>query len=296
MKKVLIIGKHSYIGTSFASYAKTYAPELEVTSVSARDGAWRNTDLSRYDAILHVAGKAHADVGNVTEDVKKEYYDVNYKMAVEAADMAKNAGIKLFIYPSSMIIYGESAPIGKHKVITKDTIPTPANFYGDSKLQADLAIQKMSDETFQTAVLRLPMVYGKNSKGNYPILAKMAKKLPVFPKIKNERSMIYIGNLCEFLREIIENGSGGVFYPQNAEYTVTSEMVKKIAEAADKQIHLTAVLTPFVYLAGKIPGKIGQLANKAFGSCIYDKELSRYENNRYQIYSLQESVQRTEGA
>lgn len=117
----------------------------------------------------------------------------------------------------------------------------------------------MSDEIIQTAVLRLPMVYGKNSKGNYPVLAKMAKKLPVFPKVKNERSMIYIGNLCEFLREIIENGSGGVFYPQNAEYTVTSEMVKKIAEAADKQIHLTAVLTPFVYLAGKIPGKIGSL-------------------------------------
>ena len=157
MKKVLIIGKHSYIGTSFASYAKTYAPELEVTSVSARDGAWRNTDFSDYDAILHVAGKAHADVGNVTEDVKKEYYDVNYKMAVEAADMAKNAGVKLFIYPSSMIIYGESAPLGKHKVITKDTIPVPANFYGDSKLQADLALQKMSDETFQTAVLRLSM-------------------------------------------------------------------------------------------------------------------------------------------
>lgn len=295
MKHILVIGKNSYIGTSFQKYAAVYAPELKVTLVGARDEAWKSVDFGGYDVVVHVAGKAHADIGNVTEEVKQEYYDVNYKLAVEVAHTAKEAGVRQFIYPSSMIIYGESAPVGKKKVITRDTLPEPSNFYGDSKLQADLAIQELATENFKTAVLRLPMVYGEGSKGNYPILAKMAKKLPFFPEIKNERSMLYIGNLCEFLREIIENGDGGVFYPQNAEYTVTSEMVSLIADVVGKKLHLSSFLAPFVRLAGKMPGKIGQLSNKAFGNCVYDKEMSRYQDNRYQVYSLADSIQRTEG-
>lgn len=295
MKRILVIGKNSYIGTSFQKYAVTYAPDLEVTLVGAKDGAWRSVDLGAYDVVLHVAGKAHADIGNVTEEVKQEYYDINYKLAVEAADTAKAAGVRQFIYPSSIIIYGESAPVGKQKVITQDTCPQPSNFYGDSKLQADLAIQELGNDNFKTAVLRLPMIYGAESKGNYPILAKMAKKFPVFPEIENERSMLYIGNLCEFLREIIENEDSGVFYPQNAEYTVTSKMVHLIADTAGHNLYLSSLLAPLVRLSCKLPGKIGQLANKAFGNCVYDQEMSRYQNNRYQIYSLADSIRRTEG-
>lgn len=295
MKRVLVIGEHSYIGTSFRDYVKKYVPDIEVVFVSARDGKWKQADFSFYDTVLHVAGKAHADVGNVKEEIKQEYYEVNYELAVEVANVAKSAGIRQFIYPSSMIIYGESVPLGKQKIITAETEPRPANFYGDSKLQADLAIQKLNSENFKTAVVRLPMVYGPCSKGNYTILAKMAKKLPIFPDVKNERSMIYIGNLCEFFRQLIENEDGGVFYPQNAEYTVTAKMVELIADNAGKRIQLSTMWNPLVRLAGKIPGKIGQLTNKAFGNCVYDKELSRYRNNTYQVYGLADSIRRTEG-
>lgn len=295
MKKVLVVGEHSYISTSFQNYVEKYAPDIEVTFISARDDKWKEADFGSYDAILHVAGKAHADVGNVTEEVKQEYYKVNYELAVEVANAAKNAGVRQFIYPSSIIIYGESAPFGKEKVISNDTEPMPANFYGDSKLKADLAIQKLNDEKFKTAVVRLPMVYGAGSKGNYPVLAKMAKKLPFFPEVKNERSMIYVENLCEFFRQLIEHEDAGVFYPQNAEYTVTAKMVELIADHAGRHIHLSTFWNPFVKLAGKMPGKIGQLANKAFGNCVYAKELSRYRGNTYQVYGLAESIRRTEG-
>lgn len=294
-KKVLIIGEHSYIGTSFYRYAQKYAPFLAIKMVSARNDAWKREKLWEYDAVVDMAGKAHADIGHVTDQEKEEYYRVNFKLAQTIAQAAKEAGTRQFIYPSSIIIYGESAPVGKRKKITAETIPHPANFYGDSKLQADLAIQKMDDTTFRTAVLRLPMIYGKGSRGNYPLLAGLARKLPVFPAVQNERSMLYIGNLCEFLIELIEQGDGGVFYPQNPEYTKTSEMVRLIAGAAGKKIRITGILTPFVLLAGKMPGKIGRLAAKAFGNCSYEQQLSTYRNNRYQKYSLEQSVKETEG-
>lgn len=294
MKHVLIIGENSYIGNAFSTYVADNKAELCVTCVSSMNHAWKSIDLQSYDAILHVAGKAHADVGNVSEEVKKEYYAINCDLALEVAKAAKAAGIKQFIYPSSMIIYGESAPYGKEKIITADTMPMPSNFYGDSKWQADKRLLELNAEDFRVAVVRLPMIYGKGSKGNYPLLAKLAKKLPLFPKVNNRRSMLYIENLCEFLCQLIEYGDGGVFYPQNAEYTNTAEMVKQIAECAEKKIWISSIWTPLVWLAGKVPGKIGKLTNKAFGNCVYEQSISNYRDNSYRKYSLVESIRKTE--
>ena len=295
MKKILITGRSSYIGTSFQSYIRVQRKNWAADTVSVRNEAWKDIDFSSYDCVLHMAGKAHADVGNVSEEVKKEYYEVNYKLTKKVAERAKNAGVKQFIYPGSIIVYGESAPYGTEKKITADTRPNPANFYGDSKLRADEAVQKLNSADFKTAVLRLPMVYGKGSKGNYPLLSRIAKTFPVFPNVRNTRSMIYIENLCEMICEIIEQGDSGVFFPQNAEYTTTAHMVKTIAETVGRTIYLTKALNPAVWLAGKIPGKIKRLTNKAFGNCTYEKSLSDYRGNRYQVYSFKESIRRTEG-
>ena len=103
-------------------------------------------------------------------------------------------------------------------------------------------------------MLRPPMIYGKGSKGNYPLLAKLAKKLPVFPDIKNERSMLHIDNLCEFLRLLMLDGGGGIHYPQNREYVRTSDMVRMIAKETGHRIWVTKLLNPVVWIAAKIPG------------------------------------------
>lgn len=68
-----------------------------------------------------------------------------------------------------MIIYGGVVKYGYKNVITKDTMPMPDNFYGDSKLQADVGVRELQDDKFNVSVLRLLMIYGKGSKGNYPI-------------------------------------------------------------------------------------------------------------------------------
>ena len=293
-KKILITGAGSYIGGSFKAYAQQHYPNLTVDELDMEDPSWRAFDFGKYDTVYHIAGIAHADVGNVSDEVKEKYYQVNTDLAIETAKKAKAEGVKQFIFMSSMIVYGDSAPYGKQKIITRDTVPSPANFYGDSKWQADKGIRALQGGGFNVAVLRPPMIYGKGSKGNYPVLAKLAKALPVFPDMENERSMLYVENLCEFLCKIILSGESGLYFPQNPGYTRTSEMVQGIALASCKSIVCTKVLAPFTAIASFIPGKIGRLANKAFGNNIYDLALSKYCFN-YHIADLQRSIILTEG-
>lgn len=297
-KKVLITGAGSYIGESFKTYAEEHYPALEIDTLDMLDSDWRDKEFSDYDIVYHVAGIAHADVGNVDDATKEKYYAVNTDLAVEVCEKAKTEGVKEFIFMSSMIVYGDSAPYGKTKIVDEHTVPKASNFYGDSKLQVDVAVRDMADNSFKVLVIRPPMIYGKGSKGNYPTLAKLAKKLPVFPDVDNERSMLHIDNLCEFLcqimlvKEIKENAV--VLIPQNAEWTKTSDMVKEIAEVTGNKIRTMKIMKPAVWLGGKMPGKIGGLVNKAFGNSCYAHEMSDYEGISYRVVDLKESIKRTE--
>lgn len=293
--KVLITGASSYIGTSFEQYvAEHYGNTFFIDTVDMKGDAWKDWDFSQYDIVFHVAGIAHADVGRVTEETKAKYYTVNTKLAIEAAEKAKEEGAKQFIFMSSSIIYGDSAPYGTKKRITIDTEPKPANFYGDSKWQADKAIRKLAEEGFTVTIVRPPMIYGKDCKGNFPMLSRFAKKLPFFPDVQNERSMIYIENFCEFLSQVMIREEGGIFWPQNAEYTRTSEIVKIVGEVSGHQVKVSKKWNWIVRLATYFPGRVSGITNKAFGNMSYEKSLSKYDFN-YQIVDFKTSIKRTEG-
>lgn len=285
MKKILITGANSYIGTSFEKYMAQWPEKYQVDTVDMIDGTWREKDFSGYDTVFHVAGIAHSDTGHVSEERKAFYYKINRDLTYETAEKAKADGVKQFIFMSSAIVYGDSAPIGKEKIITKDTPVSPANFYGDSKVQAENRITPLSDESFNVVILRPPMIYGPGSKGNYPVLSKLARKLPVFPAVKNERSMLYIDNLSEFVRLMIENEEKGVFWPQNAEYSNTTDLVKRIARVHKKKI---VIIPGFVWLL-KIFGCFSGIVNKAFGNLSYDQSLSEY-HVEYRLIGLEKSI------
>ena len=289
-KRVLVTGVNSYIGNAFRSYMEQYPEEAVVDGISVRNDAWKTLDFSGYDCVFDVAGIAHADTGHVSEEVKKRYYAVNCDLTVALAQKAKEEGVRQFIFMSSAIVYGDSAPIGFQRTITRDTPPAPADFYGDSKLQAEKGILPLADDHFKIAVLRPPMIYGKGSKGNYPVLSKMAQKLPAFPKVENCRSMLYIGNLVEFVRLVIKNEENGFFFPQNGQYSNTSQLVQMIAEAHGKHIILIGGCTVPLRLLSQATG----LVNKAFGSLAYDMSMSEYKEN-YRRFSLEESIRLTEG-
>ena len=288
MKKVLITGANSYIGTSFENYVMQ-CHDYQIDTVDMIDSTWRDKSFSEYDSVFHVAGIAHSDTGKVSEERKQFYYQINTDLTIETAEKAKADGVGQFIFMSSAIVYGDSAPIGKPKRITRDTPVAPANFYGDSKVQAENGLLKLADEGFHVVILRPPMIYGKGSKGNYPQLSKFAQKLPFFPNIENERSMLYIGNLTEFVKLMIDNNESGIFYPQNAEYVATSEMVQVIAQAHGKKIRLVKGTTVPLKAMSHVTG----LVNKAFGNLSYDMSMSEYKEN-YRKFSFEESIRQTE--
>lgn len=289
MKKILITGANSYIGVSFERYMAQWPDKYQVDTIDMIDGTWREKDFSSYDCVYHVAGIAHSDNGKISIEKSKLYYAVNTDLTVATAQKAKAEGVKQFIFMSSAIVYGESAPIGKSKVITRDTKVSPANSYGDSKVRAEKGILPLNDDRFKVVILRPPMIYGAGSKGNYPVLSKMARNLPVFPAIKNQRSMLYIGNLMEFVRLMIENEEQGIFWPQNAEYSNTTELVKLIAQTHGKNI----ITIPGLFWLLKLLSYVNGMVNKAFGSLSYEQSISTY-SQEYRISSLRESIINTE--
>ncbi|MBK2093295.1 NAD-dependent epimerase/dehydratase family protein [Francisella philomiragia] len=261
MRKVLITGLNSYVGNSFEKSCKS---DFVIEKISLKDESWQTLDFSKYDAILHVAGIAHT---SKDPSLKDKYYAVNTELTYELAKIAKNSGVKQFVFMSSIIVYGDSAPIGQQKIITKDTLPQPDDFYGDSKLQAELKLKTLVSEDFSVAIVRPPMVYGEGSKGNYPKLVKLAKYAFIFPKIANQRSVIHIDNLTSQLKDIISNNYVGIFLPQDDKYFCTSEFIKEYRQKMGKKTYLIAVFNSLIKL---LATKIGFL-NKVFGSMIYKK-------------------------
>jgi nucleoside-diphosphate-sugar epimerase len=284
MKKILITGKNSYVGKSFKSWLGNYPDKYSIDFISLRENSWKEEDFSVYDVVLHVAGIAHVSTDPKMEDI---YYKVNRDLTIETAEKAKAEGVKQFIFMSSIIVYGDSS--SEQRVIDKNTKPTPSNFYGNSKLQAEEGIKSLNSENFRIAIIRPPMIYGKNSKGNYPKLAKAAQILPLFPDVDNKRSMLHIDNLSEFIRLIVDHEESGLFFPQNKEYVSTSEMVKVIAGFHSKNIKLTKMFNPILNLIGI---KFG-IVNKVFGNLVYEKSISLYKEN-YQVRDFRKTIELTE--
>jgi len=281
MKRILITGANSYVGTNVERWLMREPEKFQVDTLDMIHDSWRKKDFSGYDVVYHVAGIAHVSAKKALESL---YYKVNTDLVIETAKHAKQCNVRQFIFMSSMIVYGENKSL-KPVVITKDTEPKPNGFYGNSKLQAEIGIKKLEDEHFKVVILRPPMIYGSESKGNFQKLIALVKITPFFPEFHNQRSMIYIKNLCEFIKLVIEKERYGVFWPQNAEYTDITELVRLIGHVYGKNI---LSLKGFSW-ALKILSHFCHGVNKAFGSLYYEQQLSNYVGH-YQLYTLNQSI------
>lgn len=259
MKKILITGAGSYIGTCFAQYLSQWPEDYTVDAVDMIGDGWKSYDFGGYDAVYHVAGIAHI---RETADNAHLYYEVNRDLAVATAQKAKDSGVPLFVFLSSMSVYGL-----EEGAITPATAPAPKSHYGISKWEAEQALATLADDSFRVAVLRPPMVYGDGCKGNYQSLITFAKKLPVFADYKNTRSMLHIDHLSAYVKEVIDTAADGLHLPQDPEYVCTCRMIQQIAADMGKKMPLWKVLNPAVWLL-KVATTKGK---KAFGDLYYVK-------------------------
>lgn len=284
MNKILITGAGSYVGESVRKYILETAPgQFEIDSVDTMDDNWKKANYSLYDVVFHVAGIAH-----VNADPKMEplYYKVNRDLTIEVAKHAKAAGVKQFIFMSSMIVFHESQNL-KGEMLTRDTKENPNGFYGDSKLQAENGIKPLADDDFKVCILRPCMIYGPNAKGNFPRLAKLARKTPIFPCWHNKRSMLYIDNLAEFVKQCVIRNLNGTFYPQNREQSDTVEIIRYFANYFGHKVWISKIFNPCVWLGSFVLQPI----NKMFATYYYEPEMSKYDFD-YQLVSFEESLKR----
>lgn len=279
MKKILITGKNSYVGNSLINWLTNYPEKYLIETVGLRDESWKKRDFSKFDVVFHVVGIAHVKETKKNSDT---YYKVNRDLAFEVAQKAKRDGVKQFIFLSSMSVYGIESGI-----IYRNTTPLPKSNYGKSKLQAEELINTLNDSAFKVVIIRPPMIYGYGCKGNYSKLSKLSVYMPIFPNIKNQRSMIFIYNLCELVRKIIDTSEKGTFFPQNKEYVCTKEMVDLISKANNKKIRFINIFNPMIKNI-----KVN-VVSKLFGNLTYEKKISQSELN-YQVYDFETSVFLTE--
>lgn len=282
MIRVLITGAGSYLGTAIERELRAREEEFAVETLSLRTQEWQQADFQGYDAVVHVAGIAHR---RETEENQAEYYAVNCDLAVAAAEKAKRDGVKQFVFFSTMSVYGLT-----HGRIHARTPVAPDSYYGKSKWMAEERLAALREEAFQVAILRPPMIYGPGCRGNYPRLSTLVRKLPVFPRVHNERSMLYIDILCAFVCGLLKSGQGGLYFPQNKDYVATDELVRCIAKAAGKRIWQPR---GFGWLIGLMSAHV-RTVDKLFGTLTYDKDMSGALMQEPQP-NLEQTILATEG-
>ena len=285
MKKLLITGAGSYVGESVRKYILAKDSSYQIDAVDTMGDNWKKADYSQYDVVFHVAGIAHV---NAAPKMEPLYYKVNRDLTIEIARHAQEAGVKQFIFMSSQIVFHESQSL-KTEMLTAETKPNPNGFYGDSKLQAEEGLKALRAEggEMKICILRPCMIYGPNAKGNFPRLAKLACKTPIFPAWHNKRSMLYIDNLAEFVLQAIERELEGTFYPQNSELADTVEIIRFFAKEAGHKVWITKLFNPFVWLGSFVLQPI----NKMFATYYYAPEMSKMDFD-YQLVSFEESLKR----
>jgi UDP-glucose 4-epimerase len=281
VKKILITGARSFVGTSLARWLGQWPDNYTVSSVDLRGNEWRDKDFHSYDVIYHVAAIVHTK-----EKDANQYFRVNKNLAVEVAIKAKEEGVGQFIFLSTMGVYGKETG-----AIDGQTATNPRTPYAQSKLESEGLLNALCDASFKVVILRPPLVYGRNCKGNYPKLSGLALRLPLVPTIRNQRSMIFIDNLSEFVRLAIDRELDGLFFPQNKQYVETTELMQSIARVHSKRLRLVNGLTAFVSLGIILSATIG----KVFGSLTYSKDMSGGPAEfEYETCSFEESVVLTE--
>jgi UDP-glucose 4-epimerase len=275
MKKVLITGSNSYVGTNVEKWLLKEPKKFHVETISVRGDLWKSFDFSKFDVVFHVAGIAHAKIKKKNIGI---YRKINTILPYEIAKIAKSPGVTHFIFMSSMSVFSN-----KNGKIDINVEPLPSSKYGESKLNAEKLLSKLSSNNFGISIIRPPMIYGPNCKGNYNSLRYIIKKFFIFPKLYNLKSLLFIDNFSSFLQNIISDHLTGIFHPHNEQNVSTSYLIELIALNQKKVVLFSNLLG---FLLRILPSKT---LSKLTRSTYYD-----YSADKLSFIDFKTSVKITE--
>jgi len=275
--KLLITGSTGFVGSYFVS---KYKDKYEIKTFSFLKDDINTLDCNEIDVVFHLSALVH----QMNEVDAIEYEKVNVRQTLDLAKKAKESGVKHFVFMSTVKVYGEEIS----SVYTENTICNPEDEYGKSKLKAELELLKLENENFKNSILRTPIIYGYGVKANIKNLVNLVNKVPVLPfgKIDNRRSMVYVGNICHLVDEIITQQKAGIFLASDDEPLSTSMLIKLIAKNLRKRVYLIKI--PFFESFLKILKP--SFHKRLYGSLEVDNTISREKLNLINPYSVEEGI------
>ena len=276
MSKILITGANGYLGSSFVNQ---YKNKYKFEKFSLLSQKLEDINFDSVDIVLHYAALVHQKV----EYSYEKYHEINVEYPVKLAKLAKQSGVKQFVFISTIAVYGEE----KEKLDEK-TVYNPITPYGKSKLEAEKELLKLNDDSFIVSIIRPPMVYGKNAPGNIDSLIKLVKKVPIIPlgKILNKRSFISIQNLCHMIDEIITQQKVGIFLASDDELLSTTRLIELIAKNLNKKIYLIKIPL-FENLLKLVKPSFHK---RLYGSLEVDNSITKEKLNLKNPYSVEEGI------
>ena len=176
MNRILITGAESFIGTNFRKYSNYQ----NIREISLYENKPEEIDFSDVDVILHLAAIVHQ-----SKKIKEEdYFLINRDLCRSVAEQAKKAGVKQFVFLSTVKVYGKFIP--GSDPWNEDSVCHPEDSYGKSKYEAELALRNLDDSDFTVSIVRTPLVYGYGVKGNMLKLIRLVQTLRTLPFKKNQ--------------------------------------------------------------------------------------------------------------
>lgn len=239
-----------------------------------------NTDWSSalidQQVVIHAAARAHIMKDEVADPLA-EYCKVNVEGTLNLARQAAAAGVKRFIFISSIKVNGEQTPLGKP--FTADDTPSPEDAYGISKMEAEQGLRQLAAKTgMEVVIIRPPLVYGPNVKGNFASMIKLVEKgLPLpLGAVHNKRSLVALDNLVDLIITCIDHPAAAnqVFLAGDGKDLSTTELLRGVARAMGKPARLIPVPAGLLQLGATVLGKKA-MAQRLLGSLQVDISKAR---------------------
>jgi len=274
--KILVTGSNGYLGSSFIN---NYKAKYFFEKFSLLNQRLDDINFNEIDVVLHCAALVHQKV----EQPYEKYQEINVDYPLKLSKLAKQNGVKQFVFISTIAVYGEE----KEK-LDENTICNPIIAYGKSKLEAEKELLKLNDDNFVVSIIRPPMVYGKDAPGNIDSLIKLVKKLSIIPLggIENKRSFISIQNLCHMIDEVIIQQKAGIFLASDDESLSTTRLIELIAKNLDKKIYLLKI--PFFETLLKIVKP--SFHKRLYGSLEVDNSITKEKLNLKNPYNVEDGI------